>query len=147
MWKPWTLVLTKSISSKTVYCCFSYGGSLDFPEFLQNSFITSTVGSTYKAKTFQIGASKLESPTATKSRERERMKTFLAENFSIFCTFSFVLFTYLDDDDPFNLLQPLEKAHFEIAATAACSTGLDQVTYIWWAVDMAQLVERLLPIP
>ena len=72
MWKPWTLVLTKSISSKTVYCCFSYGGSLDFPEFLQNSFITSTVGSTYKAKTFQIGASKLESPTATKSRERER---------------------------------------------------------------------------
>ena len=75
------------------------------------------------------------------------MKTFLAENFSIFCTFSFVLFTYLDDDDPFNLLQALEKAHFEIAAAAACSTGLDQVTYIWWAVDMAQLVERLLPIP
>ena len=53
------------------------------------------------------------------------MKTFLAENFSIFCTFSFVLFTYLDDDDdPFNLLQPLEKAHFEIAATATAALVL-----------------------
>ena len=25
-------------------CCFSFGGNLDFPEFLQKSFITSTTG-------------------------------------------------------------------------------------------------------
>ena len=28
----------------TYYCCFSSGGNLDFPEFLQKSFITSTRG-------------------------------------------------------------------------------------------------------
>ena len=26
------------------YCCFSFGGNLDFPEFLQKRFITSTTG-------------------------------------------------------------------------------------------------------
>ena len=47
---------TANLSSKTVYCfemaydCFfSLGGNLDFPEFLQKSFITSTtvLGSGY----------------------------------------------------------------------------------------------------
>ena len=30
------------------YCCFSFGGNLDFPEFLQKSFITSTTDTVAK---------------------------------------------------------------------------------------------------
>ena len=33
------------IAFKMAYsCCFSFGGNLDFPEFLQKSFMTSTTG-------------------------------------------------------------------------------------------------------
>ena len=33
------------IAFKMVYsCCFSFGGNLDFPEFIKKSFITSTTG-------------------------------------------------------------------------------------------------------
>ena len=39
---------TLFICCKRVYsCCFSLGGNLDFLDFLQKSFITSTTGCTY----------------------------------------------------------------------------------------------------
>ena len=38
-------ILKLFIAHKMSYsCCFSWGGNLDFPEFLQKSFITSTTG-------------------------------------------------------------------------------------------------------
>ena len=45
--KQYTLKLF--IAFKMAYsCCFSFGGHLNFPEFLQKSFITSTYGQTAK---------------------------------------------------------------------------------------------------
>ena len=39
------------IAFKMAYsCCFSLGGNLDFPEFLQKRFITSTTGQKLSAK-------------------------------------------------------------------------------------------------
>ena len=53
MWKHCAIfnqiyTLKLYIAFKMAYsCCFSLGGNIDFPEFLQKSFITSTTGETH----------------------------------------------------------------------------------------------------